>query len=115
MVVDQSIEWLDQVQLDVAYLAMFPVRRELDRMVRILTDSALRQESGVFQSIGDTNFDRLRTDDDSLTIWGSQSGFTAEISSQSMHSNCPDDELWITNNSELQQGVFSGVFRWIHN
>ena len=78
---NQRIEWLASLDLNHAYMTMFPIKRKIDgELGDQITDTASFHPSGYIQDIANSGFDvNVSSDDNEVWITGEDSNFRAEI------------------------------------
>jgi len=80
-ILNQRIEWLASLDLNHAYMTMFPIKRNIDGDIGDqITDTAWFYPSGYIQDISNSGFDVVVSNDDNeIWVTGVDSKFRAEI------------------------------------
>lgn len=104
LTIEQNIEFLNDLTLDRAYLAMLPVLRT-DQAGNQVTDTALVEGNSYNVSQSDFDIPELRDSENSaVTLQGQESGFSASV--EVVASNMTPVELSISNNDAYNKIYF---------
>lgn len=104
LTIEQDIEFINDLTLDRAYMAMLPVLR-IDQAGKQVTDTALVEGNSYNVSQSDFDIPELRDSENSaVTLQGQESGFSASV--EVVASNMTPVELSISNNDAYNKIYF---------
>jgi len=107
LILNQRIEWLASLNLNHAYMTMFPIKRKIDGdSGDQITDTGVFYPSGYVQDITNSGFDvNVSSNDNEVWITGEDSNFRAEIK-MNIYPTISNYKLFISNTDAYNKVYF---------